>query len=212
MAAKLVKRLKFLLLLSLSFGLVLGGESDASHLVSVKTSLGTLIGQRRQVQNRTVNVFYGVPYAEAPVGELRFRRTRLIRRFPDEPYGALQYKPHCAQKRTKKYGEDEPFSEDCLYLNVWTPNLADATTVEARCERKFAVMVYLFGGTSSIYQKSPFLDANNQSHLSYNGEYFAAMDTVLVSVNFRQELFANLYLEDEFGANLAYFDQNLAIR
>ena len=73
-------------------------------------------------------------------------------------------------------------------------------------------MIYLFGGTSSIYQKSPFLDANNESHLSYNGEYFPTKETILVSVNFRQDLFATLYLEGEFGGNLAGFDQNLAIR
>lgn len=73
-------------------------------------------------------------------------------------------------------------------------------------------MIYLFGGTSSIYQRSPFLDANNRSHLSYNGEYFPTKDVILVSVNFRQDLFATLYLENEFGANLAGFDQNLAIR
>lgn len=199
------------LLLLLSFGFVLGGEPDANRLVTVKTSIGTLVGQKAAVQNRTVNVFYGVPYSEAPVGERRFRRTRLIRRLPEDPYKALRYKAHCAQRRTKKYAEDEPFSEDCLHLNVWTPNLADAR-VDGRCKRKFPVMIYFFGGTSSIFQKSPFLDANNRSHLSYNGEYFATRDTILVSVNFRQELFASLYLEGEFGANLAYFDQNLAIR
>ena len=84
---------------------------DGSSLVSLETDLGTLIGHKKIVQNRTINVFYGVPYAEAPVGKLRFRRTRLIRRFPHETYNALRYKAHCAQKPAKKYDEDEVFSE-----------------------------------------------------------------------------------------------------
>lgn len=94
-------------------------EQDERSLVSLKTNLGMLIGYRKTVQNRTINVFYGVPYAKAPVGKLRFRRTSLIRHFPDEPYNALRFKPHCAQKAASKYGKDEQFSEVSLVNLVY---------------------------------------------------------------------------------------------
>ena len=81
-------------------------------LISVNTSLGQLIGYRYNALNRTINVFYGVPYAEPPVNELRFKRSKLIERFPSDPYGALDYKPHCAQGKTARFHYDDKFEED----------------------------------------------------------------------------------------------------
>ena len=83
-----------------------------SSLVSVDTSLGKLVGYQDQALNRTFNVFYGVPYAEPPINELRFRRSKLIQRFPNEPYSALDYKPHCAQPKRLKFHPHDKFSED----------------------------------------------------------------------------------------------------
>ena len=60
---------------------------------------------------------------------------------------------------------------------------------------------------------APFLDEKGQSHLSMSGEMFPALhDTILVTLNYRVELFASLYLLDELPANLGLFDQNLAIQ
>ena len=83
-----------------------------SSLISVDTSLGPLIGYKDDVQNRTINVFYGVPYAEPPVNELRFRPSKLITQFPSDPWDALNFKPHCVQPRSLKYHPEDKFEED----------------------------------------------------------------------------------------------------
>lgn len=68
-------------------------------------------------------------------------------------------------------------------------------------------------GESSIYQKAKMVNKSADAPLSYSGELYSALeDTIFVAFNYRQELFASLYLEGEFSGNLALFDQNLAIQ
>ena len=178
----------------------LNEDDEKSDLIDLQTRLGRLIGYKKQVQNETINVFYGVPYAEPPINKLRFRRTKLIRKFPQDPYDALKFKPHCAQRQAAKYNKNDKFSEDCLYMNIYTPNLA--SKVNGKCHKKFNVMVYIYGGTSSIFQMSPLVDEFNKTHLSYSGDLYPLHDTIIVLMNFRQELFGSLYLENEFNGNL----------
>lgn len=162
-----------------------------SSLISVETELGTLIGYKQQVQQQTskpeyVNVFYGVPYAEPPIGERRFRKTKLIEKFPSNPYTALDFKPHCAQPHRKKYHPDDRIEEDCLFANIWTPNLQAAKDENGKCKKLSAVMVYIFGGKGSMYAMIPFPDANPKAdYLSQSGEQFAQQDTIFFIFNFR---------------------------
>ena len=129
-------------------------NSQQSHQsvgsISVSTSLGTLVGTKQLVQNKTINVFYGVPYAVPPVNELRFKRTKLISKFPKEPYYALDYTPHCQQVRSKKYDANDKFSEDCLYMNIWTPHI-ESNRIDGKCKTKYNVMLYIYGGKSVCY-------------------------------------------------------------
>ena len=74
-------------------------------------------------------------------------------------------------------------------------------------------MLYIYGGKSSIFQMVPFKNENQESDLCYSGESFPALqETILVTFNYRRDLFATLYLEDELSANLQLFDQHLAIQ
>ena len=74
-------------------------------------------------------------------------------------------------------------------------------------------MIYIYGGKSSIYALTPLTDENGKAHLSYDGELFSALhDTILVTFNYRHDLLATMYLENEFSANLALFDQNVALQ
>lgn len=83
-----------------------------SSLVLIETKLGTVIGYEQKALNRTINVFYGLPYAEPPVGELRFKKTKLIKKFPHDPYSALSFKPHCRVLSTPgNYHPNDSFSE-----------------------------------------------------------------------------------------------------
>ena len=161
-------------------------EVRPSSLVQVETSLGRLVGYAQEVQNKTINVFYGIPYAEPPVARLRFKRSKLIQRWPSDPYKALQFKAHCPLlKVPSRYNESDLFSDDCLYLNLWTPNL-DGLKVNGVCTSKKNVMVYIIGSNSSIYQMFPFADADDRAYLAYNGQLFAALhDTIIVIFNYR---------------------------
>ena len=82
-------------------------------MISLETELGTLIGHRKVVQNKQINAFFGVPYAEPPVGKLRFRRTEVIKKFPTDPYVALHYKTRCPQQLPVYYAYNGTFDEDC---------------------------------------------------------------------------------------------------
>ena len=96
-----------LIVFLLNFSLVFGG------LISVETPLGTLIGQKKIVQNKPINVFYGVPYAEPPINERRFRRSKLIQRFPSDPYNALSYTARCPTQLPSYHNDNDTFNENC---------------------------------------------------------------------------------------------------
>lgn len=161
-------------------------EVRPSSLVKLDTSLGTLIGYAQDVQNKTINVFYSVPYAEPPVDTLRFKRSRLVDRFPHDPYEALEFKAHCPLlKVPSRFNGSDLFSDDCLYANIWTPNL-DELKVDGVCKSKKNVMIYLVGSNSSIYQMYPFADGEGRAHIAYDGRMFAAIhDTIVVIFNYR---------------------------
>lgn len=89
----------------------------------------------------------GIPFAQAPLGELRWRAPR-----PSTPWNgtckALKFSAACAQLSSITW-RDKPFmigSEDCLYLNVWTPRLAQQQIART----KLPVMVWIHGGGNTI--------------------------------------------------------------
>ena len=86
---------------------------------AVTTSTGCVQGER--VGGLTV--FRGVPYAASPVGPLRWRRTEPVEPW-SEPLPALAFGPVCPQTNGTLGGDLAPGDgdEDCLYLNVWTPD------------------------------------------------------------------------------------------
>jgi para-nitrobenzyl esterase len=111
------------------------GCARADELSPVKTSSGVVRG----VREGDVVVYKGVPFAEPPVGALRWRAPRPARQWT----GVLEvrdYKPQCSQVGPPLPTMPvEPVSEDCLYLNIWAPAAAAKGT-------KLPVMVYLHGG------------------------------------------------------------------
>src|SRR5215475_5246171 len=111
------------------------------------TSTGSLCGER----TGGVAVFRGVPYAQPPVGELRWQRP-----LPIEPWArtrdATSFGPIAPQdvsaERLAKRGQT--MSEDCLYLNVWTPAADDA--------RRPVVVFFHGGGVAVGSGSAPLLD------------------------------------------------------
>ena len=92
----------------------------------VEVTSGKLVGKSvefslRDVDvKRTVHVFKGIPYAEPPVGDLRFRPPET--KVPWEGvYDATEFKSTCSQPVMAMIPTDEPKSEDCLFLNIYVP-------------------------------------------------------------------------------------------
>ena len=116
-----------------------------------------------------VRIFKGVPYAQPPVGVLRFRPPVSLKRSTGL-IDATKYAPICIQKASSTgsvYTEyivgDEPYpdavqSEDCLYLNIWAPRLGPSASVP--------VMIWIHGGglttgsAAEPYKEGTHLAAN----------------------------------------------------
>ena len=122
--------------------------------------------------------FKGIPYAAPPVGALRWK--------PPEPAAAWsgvrkadRFGPRCMQRPL--FGDmqfrSNGMSEDCLYLNVWTPAGAES--------RHLPVLVYFYGGG--------FL-AGDGSEFRYDGASLAQRGIVVVTVNYRLDVFGFLAL------------------
>jgi para-nitrobenzyl esterase len=162
----------------------------------------------------TVAVFKGIPFAAPPVGDLRWREP-----LPPQPRaGTLQataFAPACYQDAYltdwyRKVGAafgapagtfvDPAVSEDCLYLNVWTPQL-DGTA-------KLPVMVWIYGGSNrSGWTFEP----------NYHGQQLARRgNVVVVTIAYRVGVFGFFGHPDlrcaEYPTNFALLDQIAALR
>ena len=90
---------------------------------TVEVEQGTLVGVTETFQeldfigvNKTVNVFKGIPFAEPPVGTLRFQAPKAKQPWNDT-YDATYFRDACAQGLGGL-----GMSEDCLHLNIYAPN------------------------------------------------------------------------------------------
>ena len=140
----------------------------------VRVRAGTLEGEGRRASG--VRVFRGVPFAEPPVGELRWQGPRAVKGWSGVRE-AKKFGPRCMQAPV--FGDmnfrSERMSEDCLYLNVWTP---------ARTGReRLPVLVYFYGGG---------FVAGSGDEPRYDGESMAAKGVVSVTVNYRLGVFGFL--------------------
>jgi para-nitrobenzyl esterase len=121
-----------------------------------------------------VRSFKGLPFAAPPVGDLRWREPQPVKNWTGVR-SADTFGPSCMQRLSP--GADywlrgDGMSEDCLYLNVWTP-------ARSRNE-KLPVLVYIFGGG---------FQNGDGSEPRYDGESMARQGIVAVSVNYRTNIF-----------------------
>ncbi|KAM9301971.1 LOW QUALITY PROTEIN: pyrethroid hydrolase Ces2e-like [Gastrophryne carolinensis] len=149
------------------------------------------------------HAFYGIPFAKPPVGQLRFAAPEL-----PEPWSgvreAADYPPMCIQNpgailamlKTFKFPLPTPtLSEDCLYLNVFTP--------ASRGSAKLPVMVFIHGGGFRL-----------GGAIMFEGSALSAIENVVVvSIQYRLGLMGFLSTGDrQISGNYGFLDQVAALR
>ncbi|MCR5546041.1 MAG: carboxylesterase family protein [Lachnospiraceae bacterium] len=172
---------------------------NVSYTDEVQVNEGTLQGIYSE--DSEAKIFAGIPYAKAPVGELRWKEPQ-----PAENWDGVRvcdtFAPMAMQKRSDPiyafgsrivgyneipvaFGENylEAMSEDCLYLNVWAPS-------DAKAGDDLPVLFYIHGGS---------LNSGQSYYEDYNGESYAKQGIVFVSISYRVGVFGYL-ADDELAA------------
>ncbi|XP_043251395.1 uncharacterized protein LOC122396787 [Colletes gigas] len=174
---------------------------------------GVVVQPRTNHDLQPVDVFLGVPYAEPPVGSLRFSPPRS-----PEPWRgvrqSLEFAPVCPQVAPKLRDEVKPVryeylekllpylknqSEDCLYLNIYTPHQPEGQ----KTLRKYPVMVFIHGESFEWNSGNP-----------YDGTILAAYgNVVFVTINFRLGILGFLRpgIRDDTASNFGLLDQIAAL-
>ena len=137
-----------------------GGEKNGAAVVIATRDMGKVAG----VGYERHDEFLGIPYAEAPVGDMRWRPPALYERkgdVRDEPFNATAYRLPCPQSGVSANAS----SEDCLFLNVFTPKR------DRRAAGLLPVMVWIHGGC--FVEGSPY-DSN------FNGSSISSHSSVIV--------------------------------
>jgi para-nitrobenzyl esterase len=139
-------------------------QLDSALAAPVMTDAGALQG----VRAGPLTIYKGVPFAAPPVGELRWREPQPVR-----PWQGVReadaFAPACMQTGVSMPGETPPaVSEDCLYLNIWTPT--------AKIRARLPVMVWVPGGG--------FTNGSASMPL-YWGDRLAHKGVILVTVAYR---------------------------
>lgn len=193
---------KYLIFFFLSFSIVVNAQTDI-----VSTTDGKIQGTTNA--DKTIRIFKGIPFAAAPIGDLRWKAPQPVKKwtgvkktttFSASP---IQNKPEPVFCWTEEFiAQPEPLSEDCLYLNVWTNTKS--------VKEKQAVFVWIYGGG---------LSSGSANCAIYDGEEMAKKGVVFVSMNYRVGVFgfmAHPELSKESGKNASgnygFLDQIAALK
>ncbi|XP_075529768.1 acetylcholinesterase-like [Dermacentor variabilis] len=190
--------LKAALLALLALTALVSATAEDLH-VERQTMEGRVRGKVVRSLGKSVEEYRGIPFAEPPVGKLRFRPPQ-----PKAPWegtlDATAGSTACPQVRFPGIGmEGLDDTEDCLHLNVWVPELAGNN----RSSRP--VLIWIHGGGFT-------LGSANQAN--YSGAVLTAFaDVLVVSMNYRLSIlgFLNANSPDAPG-NVGLLDQVMALK
>ncbi|MBQ3412296.1 MAG: carboxylesterase family protein [Oscillospiraceae bacterium] len=158
-----------------------------------------------------VTAFKGIPFAAPPVGELRWKGPQpaadwegVRECYTFGPIAMQKYPgldPDNIYTREWNVDPDLVMSEDCLQLNVWTPAKS--------ADEKLPVMVWFYGGG---------LQEGHPSEMEFDGERIARRGVILVSVNYRVNIFGffahpeiTATAEDKCYTNFGSYDQRFGV-
>ncbi|GFT92174.1 carboxylesterase 5A [Nephila pilipes] len=167
---------------------------------TIPTTAGLLRGKPTMVLNKRVNLFLGVPYAQPPVGNLRFKHPVALEAAHVERL-STNFAPSCNQPRHLESvinpllkPNRASIAEDCLYLNIYVPESQNDS---------LPVMVWLAGEGFDFADPQQF----DASYLAAEG------NVIVVTVNYRLSVFGFLTtLSEEAPGNAGLYDQRMALK
>ncbi|XP_054556702.1 cholinesterase isoform X2 [Talpa occidentalis] len=181
------------------------GKSHTEEDIIIVTKNGKVRGKSLPVLGGTVAAFLGIPYAQPPLGRLRFKKPQPLTKWSDI-WNATKYANSCYQnidqsfpgfRGSEMWNPNTNLSEDCLYLNVWVP---------VPKPKNATVMIWIYGGG--------FQTGTSSLHV-YDGKFLARVERVIVvSMNYRVGALGFLVIpgNPEAPGNMGLFDQQLALQ
>ena len=189
----------FSALVAVGVGMLRGQVVRDGFAVQTTVAQGKLEGILSTVSG--VRHYLGVPFAAPPVGERRWRAPQ-----PAAAWTGVRPAKTFGPRPVQQYVFDDmrfrsEMSEDCLYLNVWTPT--------GDRDARLPVLLYFHGGGNR---------AGSGDELRYDGEYLASQGVIVVTANYRLGMFgflAHPELSAETGkgsGNYGLLDQVAALK
>lgn len=193
-----MKILKNLLILVAAVILTACSNSESEN--TVKCYNGKFVGA---VEDNGILAFKGIPYAQPPVGDLRWKAPQPVEA-SDETFEAKEFGFSAIQPLSKsEVASTRTRSEDCLTLNIWTKDLT---------QKDKPVMIWIHGGSYAY---------GGSSDPQYEGKYLVAdnPDIVLVTINYRVNMMGFIDFSHVPGGEaypdapyLGILDQQMAMR
>ncbi|XP_041669150.1 acetylcholinesterase-like [Cheilinus undulatus] len=185
----------------------LAASTIAQDDLVISTKHGKVQGKLLSVLGGEVRAFLGIPYGKPPLDKLRFKPPE-----PAEGWNGVRdctkYPNSCFQvpdtafkgfKGSEMWNPNTPLSEDCLYLNVWTPRFNKTQSLAP-------VLVWIYGGG---------FNGGTSSLDLYDGRFLSRSEgVVVVSMNYRLGALGFLSLPDNknIRGNAGLLDQRLALQ
>ncbi|ODM95110.1 Venom carboxylesterase-6 [Orchesella cincta] len=163
-------------------------ELETGAYIDLEAKQGRIRGYVRNTrQGRNYLAFYKIPFAQPPVGSLRFQEPQ-----PAGSWEGLrdvnEVAPQCLQRIKYSPVVEAGGEEDCLNLNLYTPSVQNKSAFQLWC----------------------FTDGNGSR---YGAEYFLDEDVVLITIHYRLAAFGFLNSEDGvFPGNVGFKDQLMSLR
>lgn len=180
-------------------------DPEESDPLVVKIEKGKIRGKTvTAATGKKVDVFLSIPYAQPPIGPLRYRHPRPIEKWQGV-LNTTERPNSCVQIIDTVFGDfsgadmwnpNTQLSEDCLYVNVFVPHPRPTNS---------PVMLWIYGG--GFFQGTSTLDVYDYKALA------SEENIIVVSIQYRVASLGFLYLgTPDAPGNAGLFDQNMALR